>query len=295
MSRKVSQTNVSAYFGIPASTDFTMSMYDDSLPLPMQRTCYSNCLVAVCLGGEAEISVLDKQHTFKKNQILCILPGHFVALETISKDFKCCWGVINNQFLTALTSRFPNILFDYLNAFPNDDMTPEAIEEAIKYFDLMRLKMLEKYNSFQKDIIYNILYSFLLDMYNMINRKLPNLPKGKTANERIFDKFNILLSNHIRENRPITFYAEMLNISPKHLSRVVKQEKGINVKRLIDQRMIYEIKQELLSSSDSLKEISINFDFSSSDAMHHFFKKHTEVSPSEYRTNGEDIKGHSLS
>ncbi len=286
MSRKISQSSVSAYFGMSAASDFEIRTFDNCLPLPEKKTNYSHCMIAVCFEGEAEFSVISEKHVFRKNQVMCIFPGHFVSLESVSDDFKVSWCVISKSFMIDLTSRFPNILFDYLTTFPNYNMSDVAMEEAEKYFDLMMDKMSEEGNMFQKDIIFNILYCFLLDMYNIINRKIPNMPIGKTANERIFDRFHVLVSNHIKENQPITFYAEALNISSKHLSKVVKELKGISVKRWLDMRMILELKQTLLTTSESLKEISLQYDFSSCDSMHHFFKKHTGVSPSEYRHNG---------
>ena len=42
------------------------------------------------------------------------------------------------------------------------------MDEALRYFDLIELKMKEKYNLFQKDIIFNILYSYVLDTSNII-------------------------------------------------------------------------------------------------------------------------------
>ncbi len=290
MARIISQSNISAYYGIPASADFEMKMFDTTLPLPAQKCTYSSCLIGVCTSGHATFSVLGVEHTLIKNEIICLLSGHFVSLDDVSSDFLCCWGVISKSFMTDLTSRFPNVLFEYLNMSPNSLLSNHGVEEAIKYFNLIELKMNENGNKFQKDIIFNILYSFMLDMYNIVNRNLPDMPMGRTSNERIFDKFHILVSANIRNNLPITFYADALNVSPKHLSKVVKIVKGVSVKRWIDQRMVVELKKELLSSTESLKEISLDFNFSSCDSMHHFFRKHTGVSPSTYRIDTSTAK-----
>ena len=44
-----------------------------------------------------------------------------------------------------------------------------------------------------------------------------------------------------------------------------------------------ELKQTLLSTQMSVQEISDEYNFSSADAFHHFFRKHTGMSPSNYR------------
>lgn len=191
-----------------------------------------------------------------------------------------------------ITSRFPNVMFDYLTAHPTMPMTPKAMNEAMRYIDLIESKIIEDNNLFQKDIVFNIVYSYILDLYNMITRDLPNIPLGKTSSERLYDKFTVLAYHHLNENLPISFYANALNITPKHLNRVVKNVKGSSVKHLLDEMMMQELKRVLLGTELSLLEISDRFSFSSSDAMHHFFKKHTNISPSEYRrqSNRKNIK-----
>ena len=192
MTRRISQSNISAYFGQPADTDFEVKRHTHTLPLPHELTRYSPCMIAVCLDGSARLAFSTAVHTFAKGEILCIVPGSYVCIESVTEDFSVCYGVIKESFMYDITSRFPNAMSDYLKQHPNIPMTPEAIDEAIRYFDLMELKMAEKFNLFQKDRIFNILYSYMLDMYNLINKKLPyvELPLGKTTVENMFDRFS---------------------------------------------------------------------------------------------------------
>ena len=81
----------------------------------------------------------------------------------------------------------------------------------------------------------------------------------------------------------MTYYADALNITPKHLSKVVKSIKGISLKQWLDEFMLQELKQTLLSTQLSIQQISDEYNFSSADAFHHFFRKHTGMSPSNYR------------
>lgn len=283
MSRKISQTNISAYFSQPIRGDLHLYRSADTLLLPRILRKYDKCLTGICIRGEAHFTMVGMKRVIKPNQIFCFLPGHFVAIDSVSEDFEAHYGIISEAFMKDITSRFPNVMFDYLIAHPTMNMTPAAMDEALRYFDLIELKIKEKYNLFQKDIIFNILYSYVLDMYNMINRDLPNLPLGKTANERIFDKLTLLAYHHLKENNPVSYYADALNVTPKHLSKVVKMTKGISVKQWLDGLMLQELKQTLLSTQMSIQEISDEFNFSSADAFHHFFRKHTGMSPSNYR------------
>lgn len=283
MSRQISQTNISAYFNQPIYADFQLYRNSDSLPIGKKEVKYDKCLTGICTAGKAELTMLGQKHTLQPNEIFCILPGHLVAINNIDEEFTAHFGVISERFMKDITSRFPNVMFDYLTAHPTMKMTPIAMDEATRYIDLIESKMNEKNNLFQKDIVFNILYSYILDLYNMINRDLPNLPLGKTATERLFDKFTVLAYHHLNENMPVSYYANALNITPKYLNKVVKTIKGSSVKQWLDEMMTQELKRVLLNTQLSILEISDRYSFSSSDAMHHFFKKHTGTSPSEYR------------
>jgi AraC-like DNA-binding protein len=283
MSRKISQTNISAYFSQPISGDFYLYRSFNTLLLPRVLRKYDKCLTGICIKGEAHFTLVGLKRVIKPNEIFCFLPGHFVAIDRVSSDFEAHCGIISDTFIRDITSRFPNVMFDYLISHPTMSMTSIAMDEALRYFDLIELKIKEKYNLFQKDIVFNILYSYFLDMYNIINRNLPNLPLGKTASERIFDKFTLLAYHHLKENNPVTYYADALNITPKHLSKVVKLMKGISVKQWLDELMLHDLKQSLICTQHSIQEISDEYNFSSADAFHHFFRKHTGMSPSNYR------------
>lgn len=283
MARKVSQSNISSYFGQPISRDIQIHRFCNTMPISEREEKFTRCMTGICTAGRADFVMQGISRSLSENQIFCVLPGHTVALTSLSPDFQAHYAVIGNSFIKDITSRFPNVMFDYLIANPTMPMTLVAMDEAMRYFDLIESKIREKGNLFQKDIIFNIMYSYTLDLYNMINRDLPNLTLGKTATELIFDKFTLLVHLHEKENKSVAYYADQLNITTKHLSKVVKQVKGISAKTWLNEHLVFELKQTLIRTQMSIQEISYMYSFSSPDAMHHFFRKETGMSPSAFR------------
>ena len=154
MSRKISQTNISAYFSQPIRNDFHLYRSSSTLLLPRVFRKYDKCLTGICVKGEAHFTLLGIKRVIKRNEIFCFLPGHFVALDGVSEDFEAHYGIISESFMKDITSRFPNVMYDYLIAHPSMPMTDAAMDEALRYFDLIELKIKEKYNLFQKDIAF---------------------------------------------------------------------------------------------------------------------------------------------
>jgi AraC-like DNA-binding protein len=67
------------------------------------------------------------------------------------------------------------------------------------------------------------------------------------------------------------------------LSEVVKETSGKSPKDWIIDYSLLEIKELLKNSSLNIQEITIRTKFLNQSALGRFFKRHTNMSPSEYR------------
>ena len=79
------------------------------------------------------------------------------------------------------------------------------------------------------------------------------------------------------------FYADKLYLSPKYLSKIIKQASGRSGPEWIDAFVILEAKNMLRHSDISIKDIVYRLNFSSSSVFNKFFRLHTGMSPSDYR------------
>ena len=78
-------------------------------------------------------------------------------------------------------------------------------------------------------------------------------------------------------------YADLLNISPNALSKVVKTACNKTPSALIAERIIIEAKRELYLTDKSVEEIASELGYEDTFYFSRFFKKHTNISPSIYR------------
>ncbi|PTS95844.1 hypothetical protein DBR27_16760 [Flavobacterium sp. HMWF030] len=98
-------------------------------------------------------------------------------------------------------------------------------------------------------------------------------------------QFLTILSIHYKKHHHVQFYAGALFITPIYLNRVVKEVTGKSVKLLIIEAIISEAKILLEDGQISLAEIAEEMEFASASIFGIFFKKHTSLSPSDYRTS----------
>ena len=77
-------------------------------------------------------------------------------------------------------------------------------------------------------------------------------------------------------------YAEMMNISDKHLNRMSKEILNKTISDLIFDRIILEAKRLLLFSTSSISEISLELGYVDSSYFSRLFKKKTGSTPLEF-------------
>jgi AraC-like DNA-binding protein len=110
--------------------------------------------------------------------------------------------------------------------------------------------------------------------------------KNIALRNRSSDYFNQLvklLGEHYRTERNVEFYAEKMNLTPKHLSRVVRSFSGKSVHQWIDEFVVLEIKNLLKYSDLSIQQISYDLNFANPSFMGQYFKRVTGQTPGQYR------------
>lgn len=105
----------------------------------------------------------------------------------------------------------------------------------------------------------------------------------KERSSEYFERLMVLLADNYREQRNVEFYAEKLNISSKHLSRVIRNFTGKSVHQWIDEFVALEIKNLLKYSNLSIQQISIELNFPNPSFMGQYFKRITGLTPGEYK------------
>jgi AraC-like DNA-binding protein len=81
----------------------------------------------------------------------------------------------------------------------------------------------------------------------------------------------------------MAFYADKLCLTPKYLSKLIKQASGKSAPEWIDNFVILEAKNLLKYTNLAIKEIVFQLHFPNQSVFYKFFKAHTGMTPSEYR------------
>lgn len=96
-------------------------------------------------------------------------------------------------------------------------------------------------------------------------------------------KFILLLDEHCKRERKLSFYADRLCVTSKYLTVLIKQASGRNARQWIVDFVIAESKRLLQKRSLNVLEVSDMMNFPNQSFFTKFFRQHTGQTPTEYK------------
>ncbi|WP_347217389.1 AraC family transcriptional regulator [Chryseobacterium sp.] len=100
----------------------------------------------------------------------------------------------------------------------------------------------------------------------------------------LLSRFITLVFEHFREERTVGFYADKLAVTTNYLNILCNRHLRKTATGIISRELLAEIKQYLVASNMSIKELSILMNFSSISSFYVFFKKYTGMTPKEFQS-----------
>lgn len=219
----------------------------------------------------------------RDNMILLLSPHQQQEWHVDEKELDYTFLIFREDFMrTFLADKF--FVYRLLYYYQTD--TPPylfvASEELADYMHLLgKIKqellhpVADTYN-----LIVSVLY-YLLLVINRAYAKAYHLPVEVPKNHYVY-QYKDLLEKHIRDVQRVQEYADMLHISRITLNNSVITQFGVSASHLLKQRLLEELKNELLFSNRSVSQLADDFHFSDPSHLMRFFKQQTGKTCSQY-------------
>lgn len=248
-------------------------------------TRLDHMLLAVCTGGSILSTIDAEDCSIKTNNILVMRPGHRIERCEMSPDFSGFFITVAQDKIDEL---FPSMR--YVVPFslqvvskPIISVTDRELDSLKSIYDLFisQLSSPERpYSAMALSALCEVLFFSTLGIYSSRFKT----PEHKSRREELLSKFVELLEENYMRERAVSYYADRLYVTPKHLSAVLKEVSDKTAGEWIDQRVIHEAKLMLRSTGLNIQEISAKLNFANQSFFGKYFKHLTGMSPRDYRS-----------
>ncbi len=184
------------------------------------------------------------------------------------------------KFLDHQLEAFP-FFYSYQNP-PYIDVLKEARNKTTQNFE----SLFDEYSNDQlfKEIkLVNLIQQIYIDLTRMYSIELGDKKHLSLSYLTILEQLESLINHHYLQEKSPQFYAQKLNISGKHLNRVVRATVNKTTSTLIMDRNMLEAKRRMVHTHDSLSHIAYALAFSDYAYFSKVFKVKTGMSPLQFR------------
>lgn len=277
---------------IKTFSDFVVSDNLDEINIS-HDTVKNHLILLYCREGRIQVDIEEKQVVVRKNNLLMCKPQFLIDHYMRTPDFSClllCVG--EHSFDEILSDCFyvePNWWKKktYLQEHPVAVLNEYQNKLLDAYFNLLLVSFEDVQTSYRQRVIkllaQSISYEILGNLENSIDVVQEDEHVNVSSRDTIFLKFVDLLYKPGNTEREVRWYSEALLISPKYLTTICREKSGNSASELITKVIVGNIKNLLLKTDLSIKEIAYRMDFPDVSFFCKYVKKHLGSAPLEFR------------
>ena len=219
--------------------------------------------------------------------IITCTPGQIFSVESFTPDFDADVMILSRHFMESLLVYLKGTIpvrFGMMRqvVFKNNEQEKQMLEVFAK---TVKHVLKQTDNPFRLQMVQHVMMAifYASDKPQSISN---NSDVIRTNADLLTKQFLELVKENFRKERQLKFYADELCITPRYLSRVVKECSGSSAADWIERYVVLEARALLKSTSMNIQQISDSLNFPSQTFFGKYFKRRVGMSPKEYRRVG---------
>lgn len=215
-----------------------------------------------------------------------IAPGQILSVENYSEDFDATIMILSQRFLESLLVYINGSIPLRIGSLKNHVAPLNHDEKSMLeiFIRAVRHILSNKENPFRMQVVQHVIMAIFYSSEQIRNIDDNEAPRSNA--DFLSKEFLGLVKENFRKERQLQFYADKLCITPRYLSRVVKECTNSSAAEWIERYVILEARALLKSTNMTIQQISDELNFPSQTFFGKYFKRRMGVSPKEYRRKG---------
>lgn len=246
---------------------------------------FPHTILTLILSGSAQAMYDMRVITHQKNDLTIILPGHIMHPMNCTDDFSYALLFISPKMFDDL--RFHTFSHDR-EKFNNAPICSLNDEQAAHLLTIMdQLTIIANHTEEELPHRYQTLLAQLAVGYEFLNYYRYDQDRQWAENRQtdIFNRFCDLVVKYYRESREVKYYADLLNLTPKHLSKVIRTAtNGLSPVKWIEQYVTTQAKRLIETrATQTLQETAYMLGFTEPTSFYRYFKRAAGMTAKQYR------------
>lgn len=257
-------------------------------PVYHQDIIFPYLMIFICHAGSSRALYDMQEIRFRKNEVAIILPNHIIHPIESSPDYTITVIMHSLAFEQEMTQRRMTHDRNKFHETPACLLTEEEMAQYMKAVDMLEIisdTPISRYPHRHDMLMAQT--DIMVEMLDACRREIDEEERAINRNRSIFNTFCNLLALHYREQHEVAFYAEKAHLTARHFSVIIKEVVGLSASDYIKQYLATQAKNLLLTRPDlSVQQISYHLGFAESPSFCRFFKRHTGLTPNDFRRQG---------
>lgn len=243
-----------------------------------------HALIAVYTSGQCHIKINLNDYEIESPMLLTLMPGQIIEWVDHSPNIMGYAIALSKRFIDMLN--LPGWQQQYMTMYNNplNIITPDSMQPLRVFYAILYRAAENSENPFRLQVIENLIRVFY---YGGLGSFRATDQCNKALKNSTVERFMELVQEHFRSERFINFYADKLCITPKYLSKLVKEKTGRSAGEWIESYVILEARTMLQSTDMTIQQIASALNFPNQSFFGKYFKRATGLSPKTCRQNNK--------
>lgn len=244
--------------------------------------------ILICRKGKATVNINYKEWHLHEGAVITVFPNDVVELKVKSEAslFDVEMLKYNASLLREASLQLEQTVYSSLREDRCRQDTPVVTNIIDSMFAFLKVYFNQSECTCISQLVLLQLKAFFVGFHEYLQRNPQNRPDDEVKSYRVrelFNRFMMLMERDYKLSRDVNYYADLMHITSKYLTNIVRQVAGHTPKAIIDQYVILQLKMQLQRSSQSIKEIAWEYHFTDVSFFCRYFKKHTGLTPQQMR------------
>ena len=271
-------------------TDNIIICEASEFPHFLMQPFYSDYVgIVICHQGMFRFCVDGASFVASMGESVFLSPGILLQVQETSPDFRFTLLFYRVEQIRHMLGNTVVSMRLYSTLYPSAcTVAHTGYEEMLSSYARMLLKLEQKepdtYSQHEQKLL---LMAVTYRLCSIFSSTFKTAGKEMERKVEVFESLVKLIEDNFMRERSVAFYADQLCITPKYLSVIVKSVCGKTVQQLLFKAIIRRSIYLMKNTNKTIQQIASDLSFPNASAFGTFFKKHTGLSPKNYRMGAE--------